>query len=291
MSARATTVALACAALVLGACEGKQTEPGTGAPVELKQPAPPLPQTRAEFLAEVYPLPEGAPGLELRYEVRGEVAEGTYLIQMKPGGYRRESWKVRWQGIDNPMADEEAVRPLISEGATLVTPSHIWTARKGDPGELRSNHLETFASAWYSLADDQKASTMAAIREWQSVLAKERLANPGELATVHGVSCLQTRIAAQNLCMWEEAGVFLRYEGAVFNVELVSLDRNPELDEDLFEIPVEAASRAERVEVEPLAHEAILDELTQGKYEAMTGLVAPGTLDALGAMQPPKPKP
>ncbi|NVB37917.1 hypothetical protein G6O69_08725 [Pseudenhygromyxa sp. WMMC2535] len=276
--ARVALVTALVAAPVLGCKDGKDDAKAEQASTEASEA--PLPEDAEAFLAELSPLPAGATGLEIRYEVRGSLAEGELTIQQAPGGYRREDWTIRW-------ASEDPGHPVVNEGTTIITPRAVWTAQKGEPGELGERDFGALADAWLALDEAPRRAVVEAIREWHALLTEQRAAHPGERDAVLEVSCLQTRMAAQNLCLWEEAGLFLRYEGAAFEIVATSIEREAKLEPSRFEIPASARAEAETVELEGLKVDAILSALGEGSYEMMTGLLTPRVqLAALEA--PPK---
>ncbi|MCA9685437.1 MAG: hypothetical protein KC457_24880 [Myxococcales bacterium] len=256
--------------------EGKGEEGKGGA--EAGATAAALPADAKAFLARLQPLPtEDGHGVEIRYEVSGAMANGELQIQLAPGGLRRERWEISWAGAD-------AEHPIVSRGTTITTPSKMWSARDGEPGEVAERALAKLADAWLALDEPQRRAALKSVDEWHAILAKQRQESPGERSSVQDIDCLQTRIAAQNLCLWEEAGVFLRYEGSAFTIVATAVDRQANFADDVFALPPQSA-RAKTLEVEPVDTNLILEALAAGNYEAMAGLLAP-KLD-LEALQKP----
>ena len=257
----------------LCACKGSAEEAGSASEAEspkvIEGPSA-LPANEAEFLALLAPLPGEAEAIELRYEIRSSdpdaKLEGDMRILLAPGGRRREQWELR---------SGEGEDAIVTQGTTLATPDEIWSAVDGSAGEIAHNHLGSLARAFLAMSREDQRAVIAAIRNWQEVLAKQRAEQPGDTTTVAGVSCLQTRIAAQNLCLWEQTGQFLRYRGSAFTIEAIAVDRAASVDADSFALP-KSASSATRVEVEPMDPRAVLNQLVEGNYAAMAKILAPG---------------
>ena len=234
------------------------------------------PDTVEGFLAVLAPLPEGAPAIEIRYQVTGPALEGEMRVALAPGGSRRDHWELR-----SAVGDTF----LRASGTAVVTPDKIWTAPTGEPGELAPNHLAGLAKAYLARDIPTRAKIIASIETWHQTLAEQRERNGGERAELAGVSCLRTRIAAQNVCMWEETGVMLEYEGSAFHLEAIEINREPELAPDTFELPSLSAA-AKVLPGETHDYDAVLDELAEGSYAKVSVLLyAP----ALPALELPKP--
>jgi hypothetical protein len=117
------------------------------------------------------------------------------------------------------------------------------------------------------------------------MLAEQRERDDDARSEVLGVACLQTRVAAQNVCMWEETGLLLRYEGSAFRIEAFSIDRAPQLQPDMFALPSEAQG-AVPTAAEP-AYEQILRDIADGSYGSVSALLlAPEVLPELRAPKP-----
>ncbi|HVI00223.1 MAG TPA: hypothetical protein VM869_16010 [Enhygromyxa sp.] len=236
----------------------ENTEP-TPAPA-----AAPLPTSEAEFLAELMPLPGDAEAIEITYAVAGPALEGEMTILIREGGHKREQWELRTIGGE---------ATLRSAGLAIVNPDQIWSAPEGQPGELRTNLLGALARAWSGLDEAKRAAVAKAVRDWHALLDKRRAEVPGDRGQILGVPCLQTRIAAQNLCMWEEVGLFLRYEGSAFTIEATQIDRAPEVSADAFVLPPESRD-ATRAEPESIDFRAALDEAATGNFAELFLLVS-----------------
>lgn len=264
--------------LALIGCKSEQREKPDQ--TQLAAPAPaPLPQTEAEFLAELMPLPGDAEAIEVRYAVTGPALEGELTILIGEGGYKREQWELRTIGGD---------ATLRSAGTTIINPEQIWSAPEGQPGELRTNLLGALAGAWTKLDEQKRTAVAEAVRDWHALLRERRAEVPGDQGQILGVSCLQTRIAAQNLCMWEQVGLFLRYEGSAFTIEATQIDRAPELPADAFVLPPQARDAA-RVEPEAIDFTAALDQAASGNFAELFLLVS--RTQALPKLEQPQPTP
>ena len=229
-----------------------------------KPAAAPLPTTEAEFLAELIPLPGDVAGIEIQYAVTGPALEGELTILIGRGGQKREQWELRTTGAN---------APLRSAGLAIVNADSIWHGPEGQPGERQQNQLGALARAWLALDEPTREAVVTAIRDWRTKLERRRAEVPGDQAEVLGVPCLQTRIAAQNLCMWEDVGVFLRYEGSAFNIEATQINRRSQLPSDAFTLPPEASGAAV-VEVEPIDFAAALDRAAVGNFAELLLLVS-----------------
>jgi hypothetical protein len=233
-------------------------------------PKPKSPSDEAGVLALLAPMPEGA--VELRYEITGPGGLEGYLdVLQKPGGWRSERWT---------MTSGEG--QLTVEGRTIATPRMQWTATGEQPGESTPLHLGALADAWLALPPERRDAAMANLIEWRAELAKSRLEQPGEGETLEGIRCVKMRIAAQNLCLWEETGLLLRYEGAAFELLVTKVTRDPVIAKDAFELPPQAKD-AKRVEIEGIDAKALIEGLADGKVGAVAALLAPGfRLPAIG---------
>lgn len=277
---------------LLAACKGGE-RPADSAPASESarsdSPAP-LPSSEAQFLAELAPLPEGASAIEVRYEITqvtgsalGSALAGEMTITLAVGGNRRERWELR--------AGTGAAEPdtrLGTTGLRIVTPDLVWIANEGAPGELSTNHLGALARAYLRLPEEARAPVVESIRTWHRMLAEQRAKDDSATAEVLGVTCLQTRIAAQNVCMWEETGLLLRYEGSAFRIEATHIDRAPKLEGDVFTLPPEAKA-ATAIATAEQDYEQILQDIAAGSYGSVSALLFAG--DALPALRMPEPAP
>lgn len=252
--------------LALGACSTKQRDGDAGAAQtsEAETSARPIPDSAEAFLAELLPLPDGAgEAIELRYTITGPALSGELVTVIAAGGRRRDRWELRSSAGD---------AGLRADGITIINAQDIWTGHDGGAGERRANHLGELARAYLALEPDARAAVVDSIRAWHQTLAEQRERHAGERAQILGVSCLLTRVAAQNVCMWEEAGLLLHYEGAAFTVDATKIDRSIELGPDSFDLPAPAAS-LEPVASQPHDYSAVLAELAAGSYATVSLLV------------------
>jgi hypothetical protein len=271
---------------LLAACKGDE-RPADSAPVSEPQvsdsPAP-VPTSEAEFLAELAPLPDGVSALQVQYEITqitGSALTGEMTITLAAGGNRRDRWELRTgTGAAEPDAG------LRTTGLRIVTPDLVWIANEGAPGELTQNHLGALARAYLQLPEDARAPVIESIRAWHRMLAEQRARDDSATAEVLGVTCLQTRIAAQNVCMWEETGLLLRYEGSAFRIEATQIDRAPTLEPDVFTLPPEAQT-ATLIAAAAQDYAQILQDIAGGSYGSVSALLFAG--DALPALRMPGP--
>jgi hypothetical protein len=257
--------------------ESPEQKTGTGAAVEPTPEPAALPQNEAEFLAELMPLPGDAKAIEITYAMTGPALEGEMTILIAEGGYKREQWELRTVGNET----------LRSAGVAISTPEQTWHANEGQPGELRPNMLAGLARAWAARDELERAAISKAVRDWHALLQTRRGEVPGDQGQILGVACLQTRVAAQNLCMWEEVGLFLRYEGSAFTIEATQIDRAPEVPADAFVLPPESRNAA-RVEVPTFDFGPALDEAIHGNFAELLLLVSRS--QALPRLALPKPE-
>jgi hypothetical protein len=257
--------------LLLGCPSTERKASDTSASAGKPEAAAPIPTTEAAFLTELVPLPDGATAIQVRYEITGPALTGTMTTSIAAGGQRRDQWELL-----STLGDTE----LRAAGITIVNAQKIWTANDGHPGEVSDNHLAELARAYMRLEPHARAPVVESIRAWHQLLAEQRQTASAELADhaeLLGVSCLQTRVAAQNVCMWEQTGLLLRYEGSAFTIEAVEINRDPKLAANTFELPPQAA-KAERPDprAEPAPeynYDQILAEIAAGSYGNVSLLV------------------
>lgn len=216
----------------------------------------------ADVLALLAPLPAGP--FELRYRITGPGGlTGELVVIQKAGGWRSERWTMTSDG------------QLAIEGRTIATPRMLWTAVGEQPGETTALHLGALADAWLALPPERRDAAAANLTEWRAELAKSRLEQPGEGETIEGVRCVKMRIAAQNLCLWEETGLLMRYEGAAFELVVTKVTRDPAIAKDAFELPA-ISKDAKQVPVEGIDAKALVEGLADGKVGPIAALLAPG---------------
>jgi hypothetical protein len=249
---------------LLLACPSSDRKTDGGSEATVSNTVAPIPASEAEFLAELVPLPDGADAIQVKYAITGPALTGTMTTSITAGGQRRDQWELL-----STLGDTQ----LRAAGVTIVNTTKIWTANEGQPGEVTDNHLAELARAYMRLDPAARAPVVESIRAWHQLLAEQREAAGGARAQLLGVSCLETRVAAQNVCMWEQTGLLLRYEGSAFTIEAVEIDRNPKLAADAFALPPQAA-QAERP-AQPSQHDygQILAEIAAGSYGNVSLLV------------------
>lgn len=280
MSARARAPLALALVVALGGCNWMRDQGANAEAQDAPEPAP-VPDDVEGFLAELAPLPNGAKAIQIDYEVSGPALSGELHTTLGPGGQRRDRWQLR-----STAGDEF----LTIAGTSVVNTTQLWIGSDGEPGELRPNVLVELGKAYLARSAEQRAKIIASIRSWHETLAAQRERNSGELDTVAGVACLRTRIAAQNVCMWEQANAMLAYEGAAFSIEATKIDDQVEPEANSFELPP-LAIRAEQVEATGTQDfEGILDELAAGSH-AKVALLLYANLGMPAMQMPREPEP
>jgi hypothetical protein len=254
---------LVLAVVLLGCPSGQErADAGTAEQTEAP-PKPTSPSDEAGVLALLAPMPEGA--VQISYDITGPGGlAGELVIVQKAGGWRSERWTMT-------TADNQ----LAAEGRTIATPRMLWTATGVQPGERMDLHLGAIADAWLALPPERRDAAAANLAQWRAELEKSRLEQPGEGETIEGIRCVKMRIAAQNLCLWEETGLLLRYEGAAFQLVAMKITTNPSIAKDAFELPPQAKD-AKQVAVEPIDATALVEGLADGKIGPIGAVLAPG---------------
>ncbi len=237
----------------------------------------PGPSDEAGVLALLAPLPVAddpespAATLELRYRISGpDNLAGELVALHKAGGYRSERWTMHGDA------------GLELAGRTIATPSVQWTTVGEQAGERRERPLAALANAYLALAPERRAAALANLRAWRAELAKSRVEQPGEGETLEGERCVTMRIAAQDLCLWEETGLLLRYEGAAFSLVVTAIERGPTLPADAFVLPAIAAD-AKRVEAPKVDAAALIEGLADGKVAPLVEQLAGVQMPVLAA--------
>lgn len=235
----------------------------------------PGPSDEAGVLALLAPLPVAddpespAATLELRYRISGpDNLAGELVALHKAGGYRSERWTMHGDA------------GLELAGRTIATPSVQWTTVGEQAGERRERPLAALANAYLALAPERRAAALANLRAWRAELAKSRVEQPGEGETLEGERCVTMRIAAQDLCLWEETGLLLRYEGAAFSLVVTAIERGPTLPADAFVLPAIAVD-AKRLETPKVDAAALIEGLADGKVAPLVEQLAGVQMPAL----------
>jgi hypothetical protein len=277
------------AVVLLAACKGDE-RPANDAPApETAQPdTTPIPTSEAEFLAELVPLPDGAAAIEVQYQISGSALTGEMTLTIAAGGNRREQWQLVAGAPDSGSSSRPSGPELGTKGLRIVTADQVWIANESAPGELSVSHLGALARAYMRLPEDARRGVIESIRGWHRMLAEQRERDQSARVEVLGVTCLQTRIAAQNVCMWEETGLLLRYEGSAFRIDATKIDRAPQLEPDTFTLPPEAKMAVPSAAAEQ-DYSKILQDIAAGSYGSVSALLFAG--DALPALRVPEAPP
>lgn len=267
-----------------GDAQGDEADPGADAdhgdaPIAVDPPVAEVgnaPDTEEAFLRRLVPLP--SPAIEVVYDVTGPAGlEGELRLWVRPGGWRREAWTLRVPMPGREAPDESAVVTKVT-GLTIQTPDRIWTAVGDEVGTVTQNRIGDLAEAYLALDPTARVDVISALDGWYARLDAARDDAPGQRKTVAGLDCLQTRVAAQNVCLWESAGLPLTYQGSEFSLRAVKVDRSPELPDDAFELPSRAAN-AEAVPIPKsleLDPEAAVKKLANGDYAPLALVLTPG---------------
>jgi hypothetical protein len=258
------------AILAAAACGGGGSDARGGAENAKASAAPdPAPSTEAEFLQALAPLP-GA-GVRVVYDVDGPGSlDGTLEILARPGGFRRENW-----ALTRPSTDG-AVRQV--RGSTIQTPSASWSGIEGEAGTKTASPLEGLARAYLALEPASRAAAAENLRRWHADLRQARTEHPGDVREIAGTGCLQMRVAAQDLCLWEEAGLALEYRGAEFTVVATRIELDTAIEDGAFALP-ERAAQARTVALPAafdLDPEAGMRALVAGDYGPLAAVLTPG---------------
>ncbi|RMG96850.1 MAG: hypothetical protein D6705_10200 [Deltaproteobacteria bacterium] len=230
-----------------------------------------VPADASGFLAEL--LPSVGHDLLVVYRLEGpEGISGSLEIMTRPGGWRRENWTVR--------IPVEGQGEVVREGTVRIGPNGVVVTPPdgGAPAAYRlpfGDWARAFAAAPY----ERRRRIVDALRAFAEQVADARRQHPGMRRTVAGIDCLALRVAAQSLCMWEEAGLPLRYEGPLLAAEAVRVDRAPDLAEGAFDLPTipptaAAAEGFEDLVARPVAE--VLDALAEGDPDVLSRVAVSG---------------
>lgn len=199
-----------------------------------------LPTDRAGILRELAPLPSEA--LLVVYEVEGPGGvTGSLEVLARPGGYRRENWT-----IHVPLG-EEGSRQL--DGATVQTPDGVWiegSAGAPTPSPTASP-LGALAEAWLVLPEAPRAAVVEQLRAHRQALALARAAEREPPERVLDVPCHVTRVATIEMCLWEAAGLPLRYASDGLRLRAIHIDEHANIGEHAFDPPGAVAAAAPAV--------------------------------------------
>ncbi len=230
---------------------------------------PKAPSDAAGFIALLWPLP--SPQLHVTYDLKGPGGlEGTLDLRLRQDASRREDWVLRV-----PVPDAE---PIEVKGTTIQNSSVAWTARAGEAGTRSPSPLHGVVAAYLEESPGRREKAAATLREWTTLVQRAREETPGETQTIAGITCLELALAGRKVCLWEEAGLPLRYEGPSFSLVATKVDRDTALDDTLFKLPVEA--RAARDVPLPAALQidgkAAMNALVEGDLGPIAVLLTPG---------------
>ncbi len=271
---RSWITASVCALAMACGAETKQGDAADDKPeadAQDKAQAAAAPADGDAFLRALAPLPNDEP-VKITYRIEGPgQLRGSLELIAAPGGSRREDWTLR---LD---ADATAGGTEI-RSATIETADRIWTGLAGQPGELVTSPKKGLAAAYNKRDPAAREQIAQGLTKWRATLASLREQHPGDVDKLElsgeQIACVRTRVAAQNLCLWEESGLFLRYESAQMKIVATVLERGVKLGPDAFSLPAEARS-ATLLEAVPLDVEAVLDGLASGDFGPAAMLSTP----------------
>lgn len=265
----AAIVAASLAVLATAACADPEPHLGaarTGSELESGEP---LPTTREAFLRELAPAPADA--LQISYEVRGPAGLGGSLdIVLRPGGRRVERWRL---SLPLPDGEERTI-----EGRAVQTEDYVWTG-EGESLVVDRAPLGVLADAYVTLPIERQRRVVDGLRAFRAQLEVAREDDQATMREVLGVPCLETQLAAQSLCLWEETGLPLRYDGNVFTLRALAIDLDPTVDEWWFDVPPEVERSAPGPDLDP---DASLQRLARQDYAELGPLLHPGLRLPLG---------
>lgn len=228
-----------------------------------------VPGSREGFLHVLAPMP--SEGLAVSYVVSGPAGlSGSLEILVAPGGRRREAWS-----LELPMPDGESY--WIEESA-VQTEDYVWTG-SGDGLEVQRAPLGAIADAYLRLPHAERKRVVESLDAFRRRIVDARVEHPGPQREVLGVPCLATRLAAQELCVWEETGLPLEYRGNAFSLELQSIDEQADVPEEAFAVPKAVERAAPSVDLDP---EQSLRRLARRDYAELGPLLHAGLRLPLG---------
>jgi hypothetical protein len=223
------------------------------------------PTTRETFLAELAPLPHDA--VRIEYDVTGPGGMvGTLDLLAAPGGRRRESWSLT---LARAHAD-----PIAIKGGAVQTADRAWTDAVDGAAVVRRVPLGPIADAYLRLPDLARVKVMASLRRYHAELAAARATHRGERETVNGQSCLLTRVAGHDLCIWEETGLPLRYQGMTFTILARAITLDGDVDAAAFALPPGGTRAADDDTVFDAA--SSLERLAEGDAAELGRILQPG---------------
>ena len=226
--------------------EAAQREPAT------------VPTTRDDFLRLLSPLPSEA--LVIVYSVEGPAGmRGTAELIARHGGYERQNWVVD-------------VGEARIEGSNIRTPDMQWSQGVEGTAIRSPVILGRLADAFEEASSDVKADVVAAVQGFHAALDRGRSARPGPQREVAGETCLVTKVALSELCVWEPAGLPLSYRSDAFVVEATHIDRSPDIGETAFVVP---PGQWRPEDAEAFDARAALQQLARGEVAELTRWLQP----------------
>lgn len=222
-----------------------------------------LPSDREGILRELAPLPSAA--LLVVYEVEGPGGvTGSLEVLARPGGYRRENWT-----IHVPLG-EEGSRQL--DGTTVQTPEGVWI--EGSDEAPTPSPLGALAEAWLALPEGPRRAVVEQLRAHRQSLALARAAEDAATEHVLDVPCHVTRVATLEMCLWEAAGLPLRYASDGLRLRAIHIDDRANIGEHAFEPPEHP--RADVPAVEGFDAAAALQRAAEGDLAELAPWLHPG---------------
>ncbi len=211
-----------------------------------------LPADRAAILRELAPLPTEA--LLVVYEMEGPGGvTGSLEVLARPGGWRRENWT-----IQVPLG-EEGSRQL--DGSTIQTPDGVWImGSDAAPTPSRSSSpLGALAEAWLALPEPSRRAVVSALRDHRDALARARAVEGEAAERILDVPCHVTRVATIEMCLWEAAGLPLRYASDGLHLRAIHIDEDANIGAHAFDppLPRTAAGGPSAASGAPLAPEGL----------------------------------
>ena len=266
---RTLAAVVSLAALTLGACADPAPHLDDRPELADHETGEPLPTTREAFLHELAPAPSDA--LQISYEVSGPAGLGGSLeIVLRPGGRRVERWR-----LSLPLPDGEA---RTIEGRAVQTEDYVWTG-EGESLVVDRAPLGVLADAYMTLSIQEQRRVVEGLRAFRAQLEVAREDDQATMREILGVPCLETQLAAQSLCLWEETGLPLTYDGNVFSLRALAIDLDPQVDDWWFEVPPEVEHNAPGPDLDP---DASLQRLARRDYAELGPLLHPGLRLPLG---------
>jgi len=231
--------------------------------------ATPAPDTREGFLAVLAPLPSDA--VRVTYDVEGPGGlSGELEILLLAGGRRREAWV-----LELPLRDGATHR---IESSAVQTEDYAWVGSGGDL-EIERSPLGALADAYLGLPQSERRVIVDSLDSFRSRIASARKSVAAPDREILGVPCLSTRLAAQDLCVWEETGLPLDYRGNAFSLRAREVVMDAPIPPDAFLVSAEVKREAPGPDLDP--HES-LRRLARQDYAELGPLLHPGLRLPLG---------